>query len=361
MQVLIEDFTGPILLGGNTHTSEKATPWRSLPAHRDEEQVRLDVNRSFVYYPSGETDKQLDARRIDLEALIVETLRRHPSLCYFQGYHDIVQVFLLVQGFQNSPPLVERLSMLRIRDFMLPKLSASVSHLHLLPAILYKADRDIFNILPGNPFYGLAHVLTLYSHDIHSYADIARLFDFLLAREAVMSIYLFAVIVISKRETLLEYMADGPDEDVMSVVLQKLPENLNVERMIEDAVALFERFPPHSLPFRTWNRISEFSVLKTTMTADAVTTQTLDQGQQWFDKHAEEIRKQEARARMLAMAKKTMYRYRRPAALTLSVAVCVFALWLGQDRQTTFGGILQRIWQASNLGRFIGFTGHREL
>ena len=28
--------------------------WKDLPRHRDEDQVQLDVNRSFVYYPNGE-------------------------------------------------------------------------------------------------------------------------------------------------------------------------------------------------------------------------------------------------------------------------------------------------------------------
>jgi hypothetical protein len=243
---------------------------------------------------------------------------------------------------------------------MLPKLSASVSHLRLLPAILYKADREIYDILPGNPFYGLAHVLTLYSHDIHSYKDIARLFDFLLAREAVMSIYLFAVIIISKRATLLEYMADGPDEDVMSVVLQKLPEDLKVEDMITQATMLFDQHPPASLPFRTWDHISNYSVLKTTMDVEQLTTQTLEQGQEWFDQHAEEIRKQEARARMIAMAKQTLYRYQRPVVLTLSVAVCLIALLVG-NRSSSASGFLQRVLNASNLGRFVAFAGHREL
>lgn len=27
--------------------------WRNLPRHRDEDQVKLDVDRSFVYYPNG--------------------------------------------------------------------------------------------------------------------------------------------------------------------------------------------------------------------------------------------------------------------------------------------------------------------
>lgn len=32
-------------------TSRKA--WESLPRHPDEEQVQLDVDRAFVYYPRG--------------------------------------------------------------------------------------------------------------------------------------------------------------------------------------------------------------------------------------------------------------------------------------------------------------------
>ena len=31
----------------------KAQSWRDLPPHRDENQVELDVNRSFIYYPKS--------------------------------------------------------------------------------------------------------------------------------------------------------------------------------------------------------------------------------------------------------------------------------------------------------------------
>jgi hypothetical protein len=40
----------PILLGCVDANGEK-TPWQDLPAHREEGQVVLDVNRAFVYYP----------------------------------------------------------------------------------------------------------------------------------------------------------------------------------------------------------------------------------------------------------------------------------------------------------------------
>jgi hypothetical protein len=32
---------------------QPSNAWRTLPKHRDEDQVRLDVDRSFIYYPNG--------------------------------------------------------------------------------------------------------------------------------------------------------------------------------------------------------------------------------------------------------------------------------------------------------------------
>ena len=32
---------------------EKANDWNTLPKHVDEDQVHLDIDRSFIYYPSG--------------------------------------------------------------------------------------------------------------------------------------------------------------------------------------------------------------------------------------------------------------------------------------------------------------------
>lgn len=40
----------PVLLGCR---GAKEPAWRELPEHRDEGQVRLDVDRSFVYYPDS--------------------------------------------------------------------------------------------------------------------------------------------------------------------------------------------------------------------------------------------------------------------------------------------------------------------
>ena len=143
-----------------------------------------------------ESDKRIDARKQELSNVITETLRRHPLLCYFQGYHDIVQVLLLVLGAEAAPAAAARLSLLRIRDFMLPTMTGALSHLQLLPAILKAADAELFAHLSETaPFYfALPATLTLYAHEIQEYGDIARLFDYLLTNEAVVSIYLYATV-----------------------------------------------------------------------------------------------------------------------------------------------------------------------
>lgn len=71
------EFAGPILLGipaedtegdakvGSTTEDEKRgdesrwDAWRDLPRHRDEDQVQLDVNRSFVYYPNSKAPAKI--------------------------------------------------------------------------------------------------------------------------------------------------------------------------------------------------------------------------------------------------------------------------------------------------------------
>lgn len=122
-------------------------------------------------------------------------LRQHRRLHYFQGYHDIASVLLLVLGSSLAVEALERLSLLRIRDFMLDDLEAALAQLALLPTILRAADPSLALHLAGvQPFFALAGTLTMYAHEVQSYGDIARLFDYLLANEAVVSIYLFAAV-----------------------------------------------------------------------------------------------------------------------------------------------------------------------
>ncbi|MCJ1390947.1 hypothetical protein MMC18_003808 [Xylographa bjoerkii] len=337
----------PKLLGSDVMPVDSATvmlDWRSLPRHKDEDQVRLDVNRSFIYYPKNESDRQLDRRKEDLSDVITEVLRRHPMLCYFQGFHDIVQVVLLVLGKDLAISAVSHLSLLRIRDFMLPSLSPSLAHLGLLPAILYSVDAKLCQHLSGTqPFFALAATLTLYAHEIEDYGAIARLFDFLLAEEAVVSIYVFAVIILSRRKELFEIPNDEPE--MLHFTLSKLPKPLDVENMIARAKALVLEQPPEQLPFRAWNKISAYSVLKTTRGISK--RQTLTQGEAFFAKQVTQLHRAELRQKIRLV----IWRYRKPAGgVGLALLIGMVSIWIqrGSMEGTYFNG-LRKMWATFRL------------
>ncbi|KAI0165678.1 rab-GTPase-TBC domain-containing protein [Xylariaceae sp. FL1272] len=276
----------PILLGFGTK-NESGSPdssWRQLTRHRDEDQVKLDVDRSFVYYPNDNSQAELDKKKAELLDLITEVLRQQPYLCYFQGYHDICQVLLLVLPPASRARAVSRLSVLRIRDFMLPTLSPAIAHLRLIPDLLQAVDPKLCHHLSRNePYFALSDTLTMFAHNIQRYSDIARLFDVLIAREQVFSIYIFTQIVIMRRDELLEH----EEPDMLHFFLSKLPPDLDLETVITDASLLFDKHPPNSL--RAWRRISSASVLKTTTDAKALASQSLQDGHNFFEKQAREL------------------------------------------------------------------------
>ena len=201
----------------------------------------------------------MSQRKVELSALITEVLRRHPQLSYFQGYHDICQVFLLVLGPEAAVAAVEHISLLRIRDFMLPSMSPSLLHLRLLPPLLHRVDPKLCKHLSTTqPFFALAATLTLYAHDIQEYADIARLFDVFLAMPPVFPVYLFAEIVRGRREELFEIPDDEPE--MLHSVLSKLPRPLDLEGMVGRAVGLLREVPVEGLS--GWRKVASASVLR---------------------------------------------------------------------------------------------------
>ncbi|KAF2859815.1 RabGAP/TBC [Piedraia hortae CBS 480.64] len=297
----------PVLLACN---SDETHPDAELVPHPDEAQVDLDVDRSFVYYPEDESEKR--ALKRNLAGIIKKVLRRHNMLHYFQGYHDIVQVLLLVLGEDAAFEAVRRLSLLRIRDFMLPSIAGTEIHLRLLPPILHALDAELYRHLSQTqPFFALAATLTLYAHEIEEYGEIARLFDFVLANEAAVPLYLFAVIVVSRKKELMKIDANEPE--LLQAVLSKLPKPLDLEGLIQRTSDVFKTHPPHKLSGRAWRQVSNYSVLKTTCKPEELAQQTPEHGECLFMQQDAEIKRREARALRHRQLGLLARRYRWPA------------------------------------------------
>lgn len=269
--------------------------------------------------------RQLEDRKRELSNLIVEVLRRHPILGYFQGFHDICQVILLVLGPELAVPAVEYVALLRIRDFMLPSMSPAVDQLKLLYPLLKSADSELCaHLSRTQPFFALAATLTLYAHDIQEYSNIARLFDVFLAMDPVFPLYLFAQIVMERREELFDIPDDEPE--MLHSILSKLPKPLDLEGLISRAIYLLQEQPPERLS--TWGQVSCFSVLKTSTgtTKTASKPLTLSDAEKIFEKQSRELSRTKKRKEIYD----AVIKHRKPAIIVfVSVLVGFSSIMLG--------------------------------
>ncbi|KAJ5278898.1 hypothetical protein N7478_004270 [Penicillium angulare] len=322
---LLEDelrrIAWPILLrcDGGMQDDDHLKPSGDLPRHPDEEQVHLDVNRAFVYYPNDLSNQAIAEKKVQLSDLITKILRNYPMLCYFQGYHDIVQVFLLVLGNQEAALAMAHVSLFRIRDYMLRTLSPAVKHLQLIPAIIEAVDPTLRQHLANiQPFFALAATLTLYAHDIQEYSDIARLYDLLLAREPVVSIYLFAAIILHRKKELMDIPLDEPE--MLHFTLSKLPQPLDLDGHILHAEKLFKDHPPESLPSGIWKSISRYSVLKTSRNYLSRGC-TVQEAMRLFEQQDRQLRNEERRRQLVEIVWKN-----RRTMTSIAVAVLIGAV-----------------------------------
>ncbi|BGP07744.1 TBC1 domain family member 20 [Rhodotorula toruloides] len=224
----------PVLLGCSRKGKERADAadcaeeLASLPIRDDERQVRLDIDRSLVSYPHDVADDQRDALRQRLETAILTVLRRHPALQYFQGYHDIISILLLVLDDDHLLlETAEHLSLHQIRDSMGTGLEPTLGYLKLVHRIIERVDPDLHRVVnhaASMPFFALSWALTLLSHDIESVAVIARFFDFLLAHNPAMICYLVVSILLTKKDDIVAVAAASEDDPAMiHSALSQLP------------------------------------------------------------------------------------------------------------------------------------------
>lgn len=278
---------------------------------------------------ADEPEQSLETKRRQLSDLIVSTLRKHPMLSYFQSYHDVVQVLLLVLGHGRAAVAVPRISLLRLRDYMLPTISPARKHFELVSAVVKAADPELAeHISEAENSFALSATHSLFAHDIQDYGDIARLYDFLLAHEPVMTIYLFAAITISRRSELLKMPAD--ESDILTFMISKLPKTLDIDALVLDTLTLFRQQPPERLNGFIWWRVSQYSVLKTSREINR--PHSLEEAENLCRKQISELRRDES----IRKSAKLLLRYRKPIlSLTAALLVAAMSVWFrrsGHDK-----------------------------
>lgn len=257
----------------------------------------------------------------ELLHIIIDVLRQQPCFSYFQGFHDICQVFMLVLEPNSYQLAITRLSILRIRDFMLPSFSQALAQLHLIPSIVSTVNPKLCKHLSSTqPYFALSCTLTMYAHDVQEFDDITRLFDVLLAREAVFSIYMFAQIILQRSDELFHISSDEPE--ILHSILSKLPQPLRVETLIANTVRLFDEHPPEEL--KEWKYISSNSVMKTTRWPDSLCEQSLNDGHQFFLNQVKELKADEQRIIIFKEFKKN---WKLAMTVGFPVLIGIIFLW----------------------------------
>lgn len=297
--------------------------------HPEEEQVTLDVDRAFVFYPRFNDDeddvaeRKRDELKQKLQQLICLVLRKTPQLSYYQGYHDIAQVILLVYDMDvtKAAPVLDYISRHFLRDYMLPHIEGTIDILKLIPPILTLGDPYLGEMVRGiEPFYALSPILTFLSHHIQSYRLICNVFDYLFARNDPSTIlYFYAALIICKRKELKEVAGD---RDVLHSVLSNLVEGketgVDLVDVITNCDQLMTNYPLQSLG-NPWKTIMDFSALRTTRTIN------------FPEVIQSQIEEQETRLKTQPKNPQEQSQPRiRPSIIGLSIVIGVLSIYLTQ-------------------------------
>ncbi|KAK1948147.1 TBC1 domain family member 20 [Phytophthora citrophthora] len=242
----------PYLLSASTSVENgQATAGNgSVEAHRDAGQVEKDVERSLWHYDilQGLKDSERRVKRRALTQIIMDVLNANDELFYFQGYHDIVSVFLLTLGNSKTTlQAVQNVSSTYQREPMRSGFERVMATTRLLFPLLDAADEELFQHLRESgvePFFALPWMITWFAHQLKRFEDVARLFDVFLVSHPLFSLYVSAAVLLTAREKILRCELDF---GTMHGMLSNLPLTMDVEKVIARGLVLFHQLPPEKL------------------------------------------------------------------------------------------------------------------
>ncbi|CAI5723995.1 unnamed protein product [Peronospora destructor] len=213
-------------------------------------QVEKDVERSLWHYDVLQRAKESERRikRRALTQVILGVLDANDELCYFQGYHDIVSVFLLTLGNSKiTLRAVQNVSETYHREPMRPGLEQVMAATRLLFPLLDAADELLFHHLHESgvePYFALPWMITWFAHQLKRFEDVTRLYDVFLVTHPLFSLYVSASVLLESREKILRCECDF---GTMHGMLSSLPLSMDIEKVIERALILFHQLPPARL------------------------------------------------------------------------------------------------------------------
>jgi len=215
--------------------------------------IHADVERSVYSWDVHSNLKKAtrDQKRIHLSEVMHATLNRHHGkLQYFQGFHDMVLVFLEVGTPAQAFHMVERLALFHLSDQLcVPFDQGLLRLLGILFFLLECLDASVAQALREAEcvelHFAVPWVLTWFAHTLPRLQQVMRLFDCLLATHPAMVLYFAAALLIEHKAAILQTEREMPE---MVAMLQKLPfDAVDVDQWAAHAQELARRLPPERL------------------------------------------------------------------------------------------------------------------
>lgn len=219
------------------------------------EQLEKDTNRAL--HRVVDDDQRLHLRQ-RLNRLLNVLFGSHPTWHYFQGYHDLVGIILLVFDLERGNAsdedidtevyfLAEQLSMTHWSGHLLTgDLNESRSMLMLLAPLLSVVDEPLAKFLAKaapEPIFALPWLLTWFSYNIEGLAQASLCFDLFICTHPLAPLYLAAVMILTQRDVILQLESDYA---AVHGALSRLPTHVvpQLPSLISRTVTLLARHPP---------------------------------------------------------------------------------------------------------------------
>jgi len=220
-----------------------------LDPHRDDSQVRMDVDRSLWSFKNtcNWATAHRENRRAALCGIISAILCRHSQLFYYQGFHDTVSVFLLVLEEDHLAfALAERAALYFFRDCMHKDFHLVAKLTPLLFRIVAKEDAELSSFMQSaglESFFAISWIITWFAHDVKDLDAVARIYDAMLCSPPCFLLYVSAAYLLHLRTEILECECDFAS---LHNLLVHAPATFGVpfEALLQRADSLLVSSPP---------------------------------------------------------------------------------------------------------------------
>lgn len=256
-------------------------------SHRDKDQVVLDIRRSFSILAGLDYSvDDIQFLKKKLFNLIIRILHKYPALNYYQGYHDIASIIVIVHYDNTTKKLdetlcfqmLETLTLYHLRDFMLRDINLSLHHLKLIPTLLEIVDYKFFKLLKqvnnsyiashgsiyDYGFYlGISSILTMFSHDIENLHQLLIVWDFILSYNSIIiSVYIYVAALMLKKDDIYHRLGISDestdfDKDHLHTLVSpssifKTVTDCDILKILNNAKFYYENYPINNLSNSTF-------------------------------------------------------------------------------------------------------------